>query len=111
AVGREAWESDRPTMVIDAHLPSLLVGKRIAEEGGVTLPFPLDHDRWVLVDVEAPTSQPPQGHSWLCADICEPPLLPEIGAITIGANLLDSSQSPWHVLGQMAALTSPEGLL
>ncbi|MFM7200807.1 MAG: hypothetical protein ACKO6N_08450 [Myxococcota bacterium] len=110
ALGREAWECSGATVLLDAHLPSLWLGKHLWERGELVLPMNQAGRRWSWAEIRI--EPPTQAQAvWICADVQDPPF--EAGAFgsVVGLNLLDSVADPMLAVGQADALTAPEGML
>jgi uncharacterized protein YbaR (Trm112 family) len=103
--GREAWESNRATLLVDAHLPSLLLARRLIEEGSVEVLLPRDATRWRTVRVTSP-APPSAPIALLCADVLDPPFSAGVLASVVASNVLDSVSDPALAFRQLAALTS-----
>lgn len=111
AVGREAWEMTLgPTLIVDAHLPSLLAGARLEREGKLELVAPLEVQRWGRMHLEAPAA-PQVPVLRVCCDVLNPPFLAEAFPSVMACNLIDSVSDPFVAIGQSCALLEPSGLL
>lgn len=109
AMGREAWCDDRPTVLIDAWLPALRAARRLAREGRLELPVPVEPGRWTSATLEA--RHRPGPLALVCCDAGDPPLLAGALSSVILSNLVDSVADPFVVLGQAAALVADGGSL
>lgn len=110
ALGREAWAfSSGPTVLVDAHLPSLLFSRRLEREGMVSFPIPLDLWRWTHLAIDLPAPTIPVAR--VCCDVLDPPFEAEVFGSVLALNLVDSVSDPTMALGQAHALTHPSGLL
>jgi hypothetical protein len=110
AIGREAWEWQGPTVLVDAHLPSLLAARTLALEGRLTAFLPGGDDLWRRLDVVA-RGAPRAPAALVCADVLDPPFDPYSFATVLGLNLIDSVSDPWVAFNQLAALTRDQGWL
>ena len=108
AVGREAWALDSPTLLSDAHLPSLLATQALLE-GPADFLIQSEPGRWQRFSVNPPAA--PQSLALVCCDAANPPFEAEQFGAVLAANLVDSVHDPFTVLGQAAALTHPQGRL
>lgn len=107
AVGREAWEWPGPTVLLDAHLPSLLAARTLATEGRIATWSPGDNQRFDFVAPRAPNAK----MALVCADVLDPPFEAHAFTRLLAANLLDSVSNPWLLLQQLAAATRERGWL
>jgi hypothetical protein len=110
AIGREAWEWQGPTVLVDAHLPSLLGARTLALEGRLSAFLPGGGNVWRRLDVVAP-SAPPGPVALVCADVLDPPFDAGSFATVLGLNLIDSVSDPWLALQQLTAVTRERGWL
>jgi hypothetical protein len=110
ALGREAWEWPGPTLLVDAHLPSLLAARALLAEGRLDALLPEGGHDWRPLRLVAPRA-PPERAGLLCADVLDPPF--DAGALpqVLAPNLLDSVSNPWLLLQQLAASTADGGWL
>lgn len=108
--GREAWESTCATLLVDAHLPSLLLSRRLAREGAVDVAVPRDPRSFRGVRISWP-ERPKADVAWVCADVHDPPFRAGAFTRTLAENLLDSVADPTLVFRQLGALTAPGGPL
>ena len=103
ALGREAWESSRATVLFDAHLPSLLAANHLA------LGEPLTVVRRTGPGAAEPVEIPSPGArriSAVCGDIHDPPFRAGTFPVVVASNLIDSVGRPRLALGQLAALST-----
>jgi uncharacterized protein YbaR (Trm112 family) len=108
--GREAWESTCPTLLVDAHLPSLLLSRRLAKEGFADVAVPRDARSFRGVRLRCPDG-PRSPVAWVCADVHDPPFRAGVLTRTVAENLVDSVADPTLAFRQLAALTAPSGSL
>lgn len=110
ALGREAWEGTGPTVLLDAHLPSLWAGKQLWEQGQLALPMVRRGRRWDWIHLKSPAHSALKA-TWICADVQDPPFEAGVFGSVVGLNLLDSVGDPLMAVGQADALTAPTGML
>lgn len=111
ALGREAWEvTQNPTVLADAHLPSLLATKALLTTGILDFLEPDDVSNWSHHQLKTPI-QPKTPVALICCDAQNPPFEAEQFASVIAPNLIDSVHDPLLMLGQAHALTKPGKLL
>jgi hypothetical protein len=110
AIGREAWEWQGPTVLVDAHLPSLLAARTLQVEGRLTAFLPGGGNVWRRLDVVAPGA-PRAPAALVCADVLDPPFEAGSFANVLGLNLIDSVSDPWLAFQQLAAVRCDQGWL
>lgn len=110
AIGREAFESEQPTVLLDAHLPSLLTGQRLSRDGSVAFVSPQSASQWSVVQVKAPHA-PRAPVARICTDVLDPPFLAGAFHSVLGLNLIDSVSDPVTAMGQAGALVAKGGML
>ncbi len=92
-------------VLMDLHLPSVLVAKRLWEGGEVVLPMPVNaHGVWRMVRLCAPPRPVGVRAGWVCGDVLDPPFEAEAFDVISALNVLDSVTDPFVMLGQCHAL-------
>jgi len=110
ALGREAWCTPRrPTILMDAHLPSLRAARALSRERRLSLAAPIEPGLWSPVEIEVPHDQPEPSVAFLCCDVCDPPVHGHCLASVLAPNLIDSVADPYLALGQANAMRAPDG--
>jgi len=111
ALGRELWAFKAgATVLMEAHLPSLLAARRLMREGELSIVAPESTLSWVSTRWQAPGDvQIPVG--MVCCDALDPPFSGDQFASILALNLVDSVHDPALMLGQSHAMLASGGLL
>lgn len=110
ALGREAFEVDSPTLLVDAHLTGLLVGQRLRRDGRLDAIAPISACQWAPLTVTVPL--PARASvAYVCTDVLDPPFLAGAFGSVMALNLIDSVSDPVTAIGQAAALVAEGGML
>ena len=111
SIGREAWEvSNGPTLLVDAHFPSLLVANRLLRDGRLDFLLQTDVHRWEIKRLEIP-NPPAVDVALLCCNVLDPPFDAYQFSQVLALNLLDSISEPTSALIQSHAMLGPGGQL
>ncbi len=108
--GREAWEAAGPTVLVDAHLPTLLALGRLLRQGYLDLLLPWTAASWKPVRLELPRP-PAEPVRLVCCDLVAPPFGADAFQEVVATNLLDSVHDPVNTFAQLHAMTAPGGSL
>jgi len=98
-------------IAIDADPLALRLGSAVSSASEITVPAVHDGVRLRTHTIPINYTAPSASIEWLCADVHNPPLMPEAFDLVTAVNLIDTTADPVVALGQAAALVRPGGHL